>query len=81
MYIDVLTVVLVLILAAEVFIVFQAVRKLNDSELQSVCTNGPSVTLKQKSLSSLIGGNNPFPGDLPASDVTLTAQLNCEQDT
>jgi hypothetical protein len=82
MYIDVLTVVLVLVLAVEVFIVFQAVRKLNDSELQSACAgSGPSVTFKQKSLSSLIGGNSPFPGDLPASDLTVTAQLNCEQDT
>jgi hypothetical protein len=83
MWIDILIFVFTLLLSAEVLWVFQMVRKLNDSELQSACAgSGPSMTFKQKSISNLIGGNNPIPGngDLPASDLTVTAQLNCEQD-
>ena len=84
MYIDVLTMVLVLVLAAEVLLVFQMVRKASDSELQAVCTSGggPSMTFKQGVISDLIGGLNPLPKgtSVPAQDLTVTAQLNCEQD-
>ena len=84
MWLDVLIFALVLFMAVEVAWVFRIVKQTNDSELQAVCTTGggPSMSFKQGAISDLIGGLSPLPKgtSVPAQDLTVTAQLNCEQD-
>ena len=88
MWLDAVNFALTIVLAVIVLWAFKLIRTTNDSTLESLCATGPSLSLGKGQITNLLEGLGAkiaytgiigVVGDVPSTDVTVTAQLNCDQ--